>query len=139
MARRALVLLLGLLLGACGAGNSDFNEAQTTYGTTVDATAAFPASAVAAEERLYVGHALAVDGRITAVGADGCEVRLDTEAAPLVVTAARTDAGSCAWRVPAETSGFAVAAGTLRTAGDTLRLPANGVRVTPVYIPEPDP
>ena len=113
MARRALVLLLGLLLGACGAGNSDFNEAQTTYGTTVDATAAFPASAVAAEERLYVGRALAVDGRITAVGADGCEVRLDTEAAPLVVTAART-------------------------AGDTLRLPANGVRVTPVRSSTPD-
>ncbi len=138
MARCALVLLLGLLLGACGTGDSDSSEAQTTYGAPVDASTAFPAPAVAAEERLYVGHALAVDGRITAVGANGCEMRLDTEARPLIVRAARTDEGDCAWRVPAGTDGFAVAAGTLRIAEDTLRLPANGVRVTPVQFTEPD-
>jgi hypothetical protein len=71
---------------------------------------------------------------------------LATRAAPLVVTAprpaggaARTDAGNCAWQVPNNAQGFAVAAGTLRTVGDTLRLPANGVRVTPVRVSNLDP
>jgi len=40
--------------------------------------------------------------------------------------------------VPAALDGIAVASGTLRVAGDTLRLTANGVQVTPVQIAEPD-
>ncbi len=138
MARRALALLLGLLLGACGSGGSDANEADATYGASIDATTAVPAPAVAAEDSLYVGHALTVDGRITRVGPNGCEVRLDTDATPLVVTTARTDAGNCAWQVPEDAQGVAVAAGTLRVAGDTLRLTANGVRVTPIRLSSPD-
>jgi len=150
MPRRALVLLLGLLLGACGTGASDADQAETSYGTPVDATEALPAPVVAAEESLYVGHRVTIDGRITAVQASGCKVQLATDAAPLVMAAPRpkegsslraaprTDTGDCAWQVPNDTQGFAVAAGTLRVTGDTLRLTANGVRVTPVRISSPD-
>jgi len=162
MPRRALVLLVSLLLAACGSGTSDSNRAGTTYGAPIDATNAMPIPAVAVEDSLYRGHKVTIDGRITAVRAGGCEMELATEAAPFIVTAPRpkgaprakrgsarrggsgsqaaprTDAGGCAWRVPSDAQGFAVAAGTLRTAGDTLRLTANGVRVTPVRISSPD-
>jgi hypothetical protein len=145
MARLAPALLIGLLLGGCSGDVPDSSKAETTYGAPVDATTAVPAPAVAAEERLYVDRALAIDGRIKAVRADGCTMVLATVAAPLVVTAprpsggaARTDDGSCVWQVPNDAQGFAVAAGTLRAAGDTLRLPANGVRVTPVRLSSPD-
>ena len=138
MPRRALALLVGLLLGACGSGASDSNRADTTYGAPIDATDAMPAPAVAAEDSLYRGHRVTIDGRVTAVRASGCDMQLVTAAIPLVVTAARTDAGDCAWQVPGDAQGFVVAAGTLRVAADTLRLTANGVRVTPVRIPEPD-
>ena len=138
MPRRALALLVGLLLGACGSGASDSNRADTTYGAPIDATDAMPAPAVAAEDSLYLGHRVTIDGRITAVWASGCDMQLATDATPLVVAAPRTDAGDCAWQVPNSTPGVAVAAGTLRTAEDTLRLTANGVRVTPVRISSPD-
>ena len=138
MPRRVLTLLVGLLLGACGSGASDSNRADTTYGAPIDATDAMPAPAVAAEDSLYRGHRVTIDGRITAVRASGCDMQLATDATPLVVAASRSEAGDCAWQVPSEAQGFAVAAGTLRTAGDTLRLTANGVRVTPVRISSPD-
>jgi hypothetical protein len=138
MARLAPILLMSLLLGGCGGEGSSPTKAGTTYGTPVDVTNAVPAPAVAAEESLYVDRALAIDGRIKAVRADGCTMVLATGAAPLVVTAARTDAGNCAWQVPNGVQSFAVATGTLRVAADTLRLPANGVRVTPVRIFSPD-
>ena len=138
MPRRVLALLVGLLLGACGSGASDSNRADTTYGAPIDATDAMPAPAVAAEDSLYRGHRVTIDGRITAVRASGCDMQLATDATPLVVAAPRTDAGDCAWQVPNSAPGVAVAAGTLRTAEDTLRLTANGVRVTPVRISSPD-
>ena len=138
MPRRALALLVGLLLGACGSGASDSNRADTTYGAPIDATDAMPAPAVAAEDSLYLGHRVTIDGRITAVWASGCDMQLATDATPLVVAAPRTDAGDCAWQVPNSAPGVAVAAGTLRTAEDTLRLTANGVRVTPVRVSSPD-
>ena len=138
MPRRALALLVSLLLGACGSGASDSNRADTTYGAPIDATDAMPAPAVAAEDSLYRGHRVTIDGRITAVRASGCDMQLATDATPLVVAAPRTDAGDCAWQVPNSAPGVAVAAGTLRTAEDTLRLTANGVRVTPVRISSQD-
>ena len=138
MPRRALALLVGLLLGACGSGASDSNRADTTYGAPIDATDAMPAPAVAAEDSLYRGRRVTIDGRITAVRASGCDMQLATDATPLVVAAPRTDAGDCAWQVPNSAPGVAVAAGTLRAANDTLRLTANGVRVTPVRISSPD-
>ena len=138
MPRRVLALLVGLLLGACGSGASDSNRADTTYGAPIDATDAMPAPAVAAEDSLYLGHRVTIDGRITAVWASGCDMQLATDATPLVVAASRSEAGDCAWQVPSDAQGFAVAAGTLRTAEDTLRLTANGVRVTPVRISSPD-
>ena len=138
MPRRVLTLLVGLLLGACGSGASDSNRADTTYGAPIDATDAMPAPAVAAEDSLYRGHRVTIDGRITAVRASGCDMQLATDATPLVVAASRSEAGDCAWQVPSDAQGFAVAAGTLRTAGGTLRLTANGVRVTPVRVSSPD-
>jgi hypothetical protein len=149
MARLLPLLLLGLVPAACG-GTSDADQAETTYGTPVDATEALPAPAVAAEDSLYVGHTVTIDGRITAVRASGCALHLSTDAAPLVVAAprpkersslraaARTDADGCGWAVPRDATGFAVASGTLRVADDTLRLVANGVRVTPVRLSDPD-
>ncbi|MFB6098836.1 MAG: hypothetical protein ABEK84_06970 [Salinibacter sp.] len=138
MARFVGGLLLTVVLGACG-GSFDADRAETTYGRPVDATKAIPAPAVAAEESLYVGKPVAVDGRITSVGSDGCVLRLDAgDEPPLLVRSSHPDDGACAWRVPTETDGFAVAAGTLRTANDTLRLIANGVRVTPVRLSTPD-
>ena len=139
MVRLASLLLIGLLLGGCGDGVPDAARAETTYGASVDATDAYPAPAVAAEATLYAGQSTTVEGRVVAVTDGGCGYRLDTEdQPPLLVRAARTDDGSCAWQVPRETDGFAVAAGTLRAAGDTLRLTANGVRVTPVRLSNPD-
>ena len=137
MARLLPLLLLGVVLGACG-GASDADQAETTYGTPVDATEALPAPAVAGEDSLYVGHRVTIDGRITALRKNGCEVHLSTDAAPLVVTARRIAGGNCAWQVPRDAQGFAVASGTLRVADDTLRLTANGVRVTPVRFSNPD-
>ena len=137
MHRLAGLLLLSVVVGACG-GRSDADQADTTYGTPVDASEAIPAPAVAAEDSLYVGHRVTIDGRIVAVRTGGCEVHLSTDAVPLVVTAPRTDADSCAWKVPRGAHGFAVAAGTLRVAEDTLRLFATGVRRTPVRL-SPDP
>lgn len=131
--------LAGLLGVGCRGPTEKMAQTQTTYGVPVDATEALPAPAVAAEDSLYLGRALTVDGRITEVGADGCRLRLDTgDEPPLLITAARTDAGNCAWQVPENAQGFAVAAGTLQIAEDTLRLTVNGVRMTPVRIPSPD-
>ncbi|WP_118830131.1 hypothetical protein [Salinibacter ruber] len=141
MLRCAAVLLGGALLAACGTGETKTNAtgAEETRSTPVDATAALPASAVAAEAGVYEGRPVTVDGRIAAVGAAGCEVTLTTGSRPLVVAAPRTEADGCAWTVPGAAQGFAVAAGTLRIADDTLRLTANGVRITPVRISDAGP
>jgi len=73
------------------------------------------------------------------MGRGGGHVQLEPGGdARLFVRAARTEDGSCVWRVTPETDGFAVAVGTLRTVRDTLRLIANGVRVTPVRLENPD-
>lgn len=138
MARLASFVLLGFLLVGCGEGVPNPTKAETTYGRPVEAIDALPAPAVAAEENRYVGHRVTVDGRITAVRANGCAMHLATDAVPLVVTAVRTAKENCAWTVPTEAQGFAVAAGTLHVGEDTLRLAANGVRVTPVRLSEPD-
>ena len=129
--------VLGLLMGGCR-GGGDPTKVEKNYGAAVDATEAVPAPAVAAEDSLYRGHRVTIDGRITAVRASGCDMQLATDATPLVVAASRSEAGDCAWQVPNDAQGFAVAAGTLRTAGDTLRLTANGVRVTPVRVSNSD-
>jgi hypothetical protein len=139
MARLAPALLIGLLLGGCSGDVPSSSKAETTYGVSVDATNAYPAPAVAAEVSPYAGQSVTVEGRVMAVTENGCGYRLDTgDNPPLLVRAVRGDDESCAWQVPPETNGFAAAAGTLRTAGDTLRLTANGVRVTPVRILTPD-
>ena len=129
--------VLGLLMGGCR-GGGDPAKVEKNYGAPIDATDAMPGPAVAAEDSLYRGHRVTIDGRITAVRASGCDMQLATDATPLVVAASRSEAGDCAWQVPSDAQGFAVAAGTLRTAGDTLRLTANGVRVTPVRVSSPD-
>lgn len=138
MVRLASFVLLGILLVGCGEGVRTPTEAETTYGRPVEASDAVLARAVAAEDSLYVGHRVTIDGRITSVRAEGCAIDLATEAVPIVVTAAGTGEQNCAWKVPTEAQGFAVAAGTLRVVDDTLRLAANGVRVTPVRLSEPD-
>ena len=133
------LILAGLLLGGCSdAPPPTPAAADTTYGAAVATADALPAPAVAAERARYVGLPVTVDGRVVDVAPDGCGLRLDAgEGPPLRVDAARPD-GACAWRVPTALDGIAVAAGTLRAAGDTLRLTANGVQVTPVQIAEPD-
>lgn len=138
MARLVPLVFAGLLLGGCGEGVPNPTKAETTYGRSVEATDAVPAPAVAAEDSLYVGHRVTIDGRIAAIRANGCVVHLVTEAVPIVVAAARTAEENCAWTVPTEAQGFAVAAGRLHVVEDTLRLAANGVRVTPVRLSEPD-
>jgi hypothetical protein len=144
LSKALLILAVSLAVAGCG-DDARVNPAtaDTTYGAAVDATdatlvRALAAPAVAAEDSLYLGRRVTVDGRITAIRASGCEVHLNTDETPLVVTSPRTDVEDCAWQVPEDTQGFAVAAGTLRTAVDTLRLTANGVRVTPVRISSPD-
>jgi hypothetical protein len=128
------LLLASLLLSGCG-GDAPQNpaEADHTYGAAVDPTDAIPVPVVAAEAARHGGQRVTVDGRIAGVARDGCTLHLATDTGPpLRVDAARTGTDTCAWQVPAGTDGFAVAAGTLRTAADTLRLTANGVQVTPL-------
>lgn len=135
MVRSVIVLALGLVLGACGADAPNPSAAEAAYGTPVDATSAIPVPVVVAEPDRYGGGRVTVDGRIVSVTSGGCTLHLDADDGPLLrVEAARPQAGECTWRVPSETDGFAVAAGTLRVARDTLRLVANGVRVTPVRL-----
>lgn len=128
------LVLASLLLSGCG-GDPSPNPAaaDTTYGSPVDPTDAIPVPAVAAEAARYGGQHVTIDGHITGVAQGGCTLHLDAETGPFLrVDASRTGADACAWQVPAGTEGFAVAAGTLRTTGDTLRLSANGVQVTPL-------
>lgn len=133
-----LPVIIGLL-GACGPNASSPSDAQQTYGAPVDGTAAIPAVAVAAEADMYTSHALTVDGRIVAVREGGCALRLATEEGPpLQVVAPRSRTEACAWQVPSGQDGIVVAAGTLRVDGDTLRLTANGVQVTPLRVSPPD-
>ena len=134
------LFVAGLLLGGCGDGPPPTPAAaDTTYGAAVNATDAIPAPAVTAEADRYVGRRVTVDGRIGAVAQDGCTVYLRTDdGPPLRVDAARDSTGTCAWQLPAGRDGIAAATGTLRADGDTLRLPANGVQVTPVQISETD-
>jgi hypothetical protein len=137
----ALILAVCLALAGCG-GDAAPNPAaaDTTYGTAVDATGAIPVPAVAAEANRYTGRPLTVDGRIADVRQSGCTLHLATGGGPpLRVDAARIGDSSCAWRVPTGEEGIAVAAGTLRVDGDTLRLSANGVQVTPVRLTSPAP
>jgi len=130
------LLVAGLLLGGCGdAPPPNPAAADTTYGAAVDATDALPAPAVAAERDRYVGRRVTVDGRIGAVAQDGCTVYLRTDdGPPLRVDAARDSTGTCAWQLPAGLEDIAAATGTLRVERDTLRLPANGVQVTPLRL-----
>ena len=134
------LLVAGLLLGGCGDGPPpDPAAADTTYGAAVDATDAIPAPAVAAEADRYVGRRVTVDGRIEAVTQNGCTVYLATDGgAPLRVDAARDSADTCLWQLPLGSDGIAAATGPLRADGDTLRLSANGVQVTPVQISKSD-
>lgn len=126
------LILAGLVLGGCSdAPPPNPAAADTTYGAAVAVADALPAPAVAAERARYVGRRVTVDGRVVGVLADGCALRLDAgEGPPLRVDAARPN-GACAWRVPPALDGIAATTGTLRAAGDTLRLTANGVQVTP--------
>lgn len=134
------VLAVFLILGGCGDGPPPTPAAaDTTYGAAVDAPDAIPVPAVAAEPDRYVGRRVAVDGRIGGVAQNGCTAYLETDGGPaLRLDAARDSANNCAWRLPSGHDGIAAAAGTVRAAGDTLRLSANGVQVTPVRIAEPD-
>jgi len=135
------LILASLLLGGCG-GEPPPNPAaaDTTYGAAVAAADALPASAVAAEPDRYLGRRVSVDGRITKVWEAGCAFTLDTGVdTSLVVEAARGNDGECEWVLPPNTDGIAATTGPLRVAGDTLRLSANGVQVTPVRISKSDP
>ena len=136
----ALIFAVCLALAGCG-GDAAPNPAaaDTTYGAAVDATDAIPVPAVAAEANRYTGPPITVDGRIVDVGQSGCTLHLATGGPPLRVDAVRTGDSSCAWQVPTGEEGVAVAAGTLRVDGDTLRLSANGVQVTPVRLTSPAP
>lgn len=138
MARLAFFILVGFLLGGCGEGAPNPTKVETTYGHPIEATDAVPAPAVAGEDSLYVGQRVTVDGRVGAIRANGCVIHLAAAAAPIVVTAARITEGNCTWKVPTEAQGVAIVAGTLRVVNDTLRLAANGVRVTPVRLSETD-
>jgi len=133
------VVLVGLLVGGCADAPGDPAQGEVTYGRAVDAIQAIPAPAVVAEGSRYAGGSVTVDGHIVDVRERGCALALDTGGArPLVVDALRDDENACAWRAPEDIDGVAVATGTLRVVGDTLRLAANGVRVTPVRSPAPD-
>ncbi len=129
-----LVLTALLVVGGCSDEvPSNPDAADTTYGTPFDPTDAVPVPAVAAEPDRYRGRRVTVDGRVRTVSQEGCTLQLDTETGPpLRVEAIRSGEDSCAWQIPAGTEGIAVAAGTLRVDADTLRLTANGVRVTPL-------
>lgn len=134
MARLLLLLAVPPLIVACGSDAPENPiEAQQTYGAPVDATDAIPVPAAAAEQDRYLGRRVTIDGRIIRIRSDGCALTLDTgDNAPLRVEASRIPDDGCAWQIPAETRGFAVAVGSLRVERDTLHLTANGVQVTPV-------
>jgi len=134
------LLVAGLLLGGCeDAPPPNPAAADTTYGAAVDATDALPAPAVAAERDRYVGRRVTVDGRIESITQTGCTVYLHTDQGPpLRVEAPRDRAPPCRWQLPPGLDGVAAATGTLRVERDTLRLPANGVQVTPVQISTSD-
>ncbi|MFB6249150.1 MAG: hypothetical protein ABEL97_11330 [Salinibacter sp.] len=134
-----LGVALLLSLGACGGGAPRSPAAaDTTYGAAVAVAGALPAPAVAAEATRYVGRRVTVDGRVVGVAPEGCGLRLDAGDGPPLRVDAPRPGGACAWQVPTALDGIAAAAGTLRAAGDTLRLTANGVQVTPVQVSEPD-
>ncbi len=132
--------LLGLvavmvLCTACGeAATRSPAGAQRTYGAPVDASDARPGRAIAAEPDRYAGRRITVEGRITSVRDDGCRIALDGNRPSTLYIDAPRSASGCAWTVPAGTEGIAAATGTLRTAGDSLRLSANGMQVTPVRL-----
>lgn len=134
LVRRFLWIPVVLFLGmACG-GESPRTPAaaQQSYGAAVRASVARPAPAVAAEHDRYVGRYITMDGRITGVSDDGCQVNLDTNTAPPLRIEAPRSAGDCAWTMPSGTNGIAAATGTLRVSDDALRLSASGVQVTPI-------
>lgn len=134
-----LVAATGFLVWGCGDAPQHPSKAQQTYGASVDATGAIPAPALVAENDQYIGRRVVVDSRIMDRTDNGCALVLETEqAAPLRIEASSSDDGSCAWQVPRGTDGFALAAGTLQTSGDTLSVRTNGVRVTPVQLSESD-
>lgn len=130
------LLLLGAaccFLSGCNGSPDNPTAAEQVYGASVNATDAIPAPAVAAESDRYRNRLVTMDGRISARIGEGCTLQLDTEnGPPLRIEAARTADGACTWQVPATLDGIAAATGMLRIDGDTLRLSANGVQVTPL-------
>jgi len=126
------LILATLFLAGCG-GNAPPNptDAQHTYGASVDPADALPGTAVFAERDRYAGRRVTVEGRIAGVEQGGCAIRLATDnGSSLRFEATREEDGSCAWSVPTDLKGFAVARGTLR-ADSALHLPVDGVQVTP--------
>jgi hypothetical protein len=129
--RLVLLPVLVLAAAACGGDPAPPTAAERTYGAAVATADAVPAPAVAAEPARYASRPVTIDGRVARVVANGCGLILRANGASVRVDAPTAPDG-CAWRFPAGTDGIAVAAGTLRTTGDTLRLSASGVQVTPV-------
>jgi len=136
---RCLVVLAVALLGCQDRSSRAPTSADQTYGVDIDGRGSVPAPAVAAEPDRYGGHSVTIEGRIDEIRQSGCVMVLDAEAGhTLVVEAQQDDESACAWHVPAHAAGIAVTTGTLRTVRDTLRVLANGVRVTPVRSHAPD-
>lgn len=136
MVRLFFVVIAGSLVAGCGNHTAENPEAaQQTYGISVSAADAIPVAAVVADLSRYEGRRISVDGRIAKVSRNGCRLYLENADGPtLRVDAARTENGTCAWQVPLDTEGFAVAAGTLRSESDTLHLAANGLQITPARL-----
>jgi hypothetical protein len=128
------IVLGGILSVGCEDGvPPNPAAAQQTYGAAVDPTDALPVPAVTAERSLYRGRRVTLDGRIAGMKQNGCTLQLASDGGPPPrIEAARSDDGTCAWHVDSDVEGFAVASGTLRAVGDTLRLAASGVQITPL-------
>lgn len=138
--RVVLIIALAVGLSACQNEPSPSPvSAEQMYGDPVPVSDAIPVPALCAEPDRYRGRRLTVDGRIASVGTDGCSFRFETPGdTTVVVEAVRRDAGTCAWSIEPDADGVAATQGTLRIAGDTLRLSATGVQRTPLSAATPD-
>lgn len=133
------LLTVFLVTGGCTEDTPpDPMEAERGYGAPVSETDAVPVPAIAAEPDRYVGHTVTADGRIVRVSNSGCTLVLDGEGQPsLRIDAVRTET-ECAWKLPRDARGFAVATGTLRRTEDTLHMSTRGVELTPMRLPDGD-